>query len=226
MQSPSICLSTAPPYHFLFRWQQRPLLPHVETNTSPADVFNNTPPFFPHFGCVCVGRGGRFLFLPSHYFCLSAGRWSYPLQLPFLDLSDFLEDQWFCCRSSRLKDISIYLCKDSLWFRPLSLLHMDHSTGIFSISPGLSTCTGQYTFRNNYRISLRALMSKTPNFKLVQLQLQTKEHPPHTKLCKGCVLGLLTNPSCRPLLLAAASSRWLTRTSLLRRRSRGSVSGG
>lgn len=112
MQSPFICLSTAPCYHFLFRWQQRPLLPHVETNTSPADVFSNTPSvLFPPFGCVCVGRGGRFLFLPSHYFCLSAGQWSYPLQLPFLDLSDFLEDQWFCCRSSKLKDISIIFAR-------------------------------------------------------------------------------------------------------------------
>lgn len=83
------------PMSFSFhRWQQRALLPHIQTNTSPADVFNNTPSvFFSHFGCFSVGRGGCFLFLPSHYFCLSAGQWSYPLQLQFLDLSDFIKDQ-------------------------------------------------------------------------------------------------------------------------------------
>lgn len=79
--SPSPRLTSHHPHHFLYRWQQRSPLPHVQINTSPsADVFN-TLPSVPPLGFLsslwlfpCWQRVLLPLTLPSppHYFCRCA----------------------------------------------------------------------------------------------------------------------------------------------------------
>lgn len=157
MRSLSIFPSTALPCHFLFKDDNRDLFFLTFRQIHLLWMYLTTPPqsFFPLWPCLCWQRGS----LPLSPFSLLL---SFCWTVIISSTTSIPGPQWLYrgsikfYLSSRLKDISIIYASLHYNFRPLSLLRMDHSTGIFSTFPRLSTCTWHYTLKIKYWKSTRA----------------------------------------------------------------------